>query len=776
MAYMILDEETQTHHSRKRKANPFDVRNYIVMRGFKVQGAARNTMQYFRSKEEVTDLDIPDHVDILVGHNIKFDLLYEMCVSPSNRQKLIEFFARGGRIFDTQYAKYLIEGQVQKYQMCAMDDIIEEYGGRKKVDGIKELWKAGVLTSDINPDLLEDYLIGTEEEGRNSGDIGNTELLYLGMLKEIKEKGMEAAVWARMDGLAATTEMEFNGLKIDIDRAKADMQQRMDDLAKVKAELKEHISFIPDEVQFNWGSNVHKSCLIFGGTISYKKQDTYLDEDTGELARLKAKEAWPLFRGEPKSPSKLAAAGGVQSDEGLWSITLSGNTYTQDTYLSGKKVGQPKTKQVDVPGELKVKYQNFFYKLDGLTTPKDEWKGSLTDGMGGPVYGTGSDIIEELGVTTDIPFLKAFSLQQAILKELGTYYMRYDEKKKEHVGMLTCVDPVSHMVNHSLNHTSTITTRLSSSNPNMQNIPRSDGGKSAVKAMFVSRFGDDGVMAELDYSQLEVVIQGWLSGDPNLVKDLIAKIDFHCKRVSAKFGITYEEALDYCKNEENGEVYKVWKPRRTGVKEFSFQRAYGAGAAAIAAATGLPLADVQELIINEDKMYPGIGKFNEAVEREVNQTAEPFRDPELGYRQFRRGTYQAPTGTIYSFRSWDAPEFMRKRGVTDTFKPPELKNYPMQGTGGEVVQMVLGKLWRWFMKNRNWDGKALLVNTVHDCVWADMMKEVMHIVIPGMHVIMEAVPHWLKQTFGLDCPVPFPVEAECGPNMIALKHYKQENT
>ena len=90
-----------------------------------------------------------------------------------------------------------------------------------------------------------------------------------------------------------------------------------------------------------------------------------------------------------------------------------------------------------------------------------------------------------------------------------------------------------------LNHTSTVTTRLSSSNPNLQNLPRKD--KSKVKRIFRSR-AKGGLMLEADYSQLEVVVQGVLSKDKQLCQDLRDRIDFHCKRVGIKHNVSYEEA------------------------------------------------------------------------------------------------------------------------------------------------------------------------------------------------------------------------------------------
>lgn len=774
--YLVFDSETETHQSHKRKANPFHPDNYVVMRGWKKQGDTRATQEYFKGKTQDNYLRIPEDVTVLVGHNIKFDLLYEMC---NDNPDLRAFYKRGGRVWCTQYGYYLINGQTQKSQMAAMDAIIEEYGGRKKVDGIKTLWEAGYLTSQIDPALLEDYLIGTEAEGRNSGDVGNTELIYLGQLKEAEELGMMAAVKARMDGLCATTEMEFNGIKVDVARAKENLLKLTAEFDETTLALNEYIQGMPEGLTFSWGSNVHISCLLYGGTIRYEKQTTYIDDATGELARLKATARWPVFDGEPVDPK------GAEPDEnGRYSLC---GLHPQDTYLSGKKKGEGKFKNVSVPGELKVKYQDFFHTLPGFTDPDPSWKGKLTDGKGQPVYGTGSDIIALLA-NRDVPFLKLMGRWQALSKEIGTYYVRYDPKKKEYVGMLTCVQPSDHVVHHSLNHVNTVTTRLSANNPNMQNIPT--GEKSDVKAMFISRFNEEycrvhglplvyddeghclpGVMGELDYSQLEVVVQGLLSGDTNLIRDLNLKIDFHCKRVALKNSVSYDFALLHCKD-ENAPDYAKWHAERRNCKSFSFERAYGAGAKSISENNGIPLEDVEAMIRAEEKEYPGVVKFNAVVEAEVNATSVPFRDGDRGWRVFRRGTWQSPTGTLYSWRSWDAPSFLKQRGITDTFSPPELKNYPVQGTGGEIVQLVLGILWRWFVKNDNFGGLAFLVNTVHDCVWADMHPSVVATVIPGMRKIMQAVPQLLKHMFDVDCPVPFPVDAEVGPNMLSLTHFK----
>lgn len=731
--YQVYDLETENYKTYKRFANPFDPINYVVARGWKCQGDERNSWEYFTEAGPHNRLHIPEDVMLLVGHNIKFDLLYEW-----DNPELKAFFKRGGRVWCTQYAEYLIQGARQDYHMVAMDTIAESYGGRKKVDEVKALWNMGVRTSQIDKDLLIDYLVGTEEEDRNSGDIGNTEKIFLGQIKKAMGKSMLKMIHARMDGLCATTEMEYNGLKIDVEEGRRRVKDMGQELMEMDAELDQYIPELPPELVFNWASPVHKSALIFGGAIKYTKRAPYIDEKTGKPARAKAYEDRPVLdaAGEP--------------------------TY----YTSGKKKGQPRLKRTEVEGPLKEKNQEFYIELDGYTVPDPKWKTKNEDAVGNPVYQTSDDVIEELG-SRDIPFLKLMAKRQSLVKDLGTYYVRYDEKKDEYVGMLTCVMKQSHIIHHSLNHTSTVTTRLSSSDPNCQNIPKE--GTSEVKKMFHSRF-PGGKMIEIDYTQLEIVVQALLTGDKQLVQDLLNKVDFHCKRVAAWKNISYDEAKNRCKNPEHPD-YKEWSRYRTDAKVFSFQRAYGAGAAKISLTTGMNIDDVKDLIEAEELLYPDIISFNQRVEQEVQKSAVPFRDPIRGFRTFRRGYWQAPTGTIYSFRTWDAQEWQRKKGIKDSFMPTEMKNYPIQGTGGEIVQQQLGLLWRHFVANDNYGGRALLCNTVHDCVWIDSQPDVVHEVAADAKRILEDVPGTLERIHGIISPVPFPCEVEVGDNLFNKQVY-----
>lgn len=100
-----------------------------------------------------------------------------------------------------------------------------------------------------------------------------------------------------------------------------------------------------------------------------------------------------------------------------------------------------------------------------------------------------------------------------------------------------------------------------------------------------------------------------------------------------------------------------------------------------------------------------------------------------------------------------------------------MKNYPVQGTGGEFVQAMCGRLWRHFVANDNYGGLAFLCNTVHDCVWTDAHKSVRDQVARDKKRIMESIPEFYNERYGMNITVPFPVEVEYGKHMNKLTNW-----
>ena len=78
----------------------------------------------------------------------------------------------------------------------------------------------------------------------------------------------------------------------------------------------------------------------------------------------------------------------------------------------------------------------------------------------------------------------------------------------------------------------------------------------------------------------------------------------------------------------------------------------------------------------------------------------------------------------YSWLEQPAPDFLVKKGVYQSFKPTELKNYPVQGLGGQWMKAAMWITVRVFYAYKNFGGLALLNNTVHDAEYADTHKSV----------------------------------------------------
>lgn len=209
---------------------------------------------------------------------------------------------------------------------------------------------------------------------------------------------------------------------------------------------------------------------------------------------------------------------------------------------------------------------------------------------------------------------------------------------------------------------------------------------------------------------------------------------------------------------------------RTSAKEFSFQRAYGAGVDAVVQSTGMSRADVEALIAAENILYPTVAEFDRRLEQAIAVSRVPSPNKlfieGVAFTQ-GQGHWDSPTGTRYLWKEGITPEFMHKHGKYVGFSPTERKNYPVQGFGGEIVQAMCGKVFRYMLENDRFGGKVLLVNTVHDCILLDGDKDIIPTVAKQVQKIMESVPEVFNTAFPeLQIDVPFPCETEVGVDLF----------
>jgi DNA polymerase I-like protein with 3'-5' exonuclease and polymerase domains len=767
VSYVIFDVETSIAKYMKRKASPFHPDNFVVVSGWKRQGGEIYG-EYFGRGPRPFDwfTKLLKDTTLLVGFNIKFDILYAI-KEPQNYDSWMEFVARGGNVWDCQLAEYLLQGMQPSSQMLSLDEIVVAYGGNVKIDEVRALWEAGIDTPDIDKDLLMRYLVGDES---GLGDIGNTEKIFLGQLAKARKSGQVKSILMNNGSLLATIEMEKNGMYVNKELGLKLAGELKTELERITTELRQYLpSDLPFD--FNWSNRYHLSPLIFGGKVKYAKRTPILNED-GTQAYTQKEEKHVVLK-------EVASVNVVDGKREVTYKTMAVEDYNRlahqpeaHRFLSGKNAGEYKTKTIKCDDLTKPKsaMRDYFYEFKGHTEPKEEWASS-TEGL----YSVAEEVITLLGVR-NIPFLKTLASVAKLSKDLTTYYISLDEKTGEYKGMLTLVG-IDSIIHHSINHTSTVTARFSSSNPNLQNVPKGQMDEvtgellsgSQVKTVFISRFGVDGQIVQSDFTALEVYVQAILTGCTQLIEDLKAGLDMHCVRVSQKEGITYEEAYRLCVVEK----VQPWPKKRTEAKVFSFQRAYGAGAQKIADSTGMDIEDVKALIRAEEIRYPELAAYNKAKEERIKKSRRPTQNiqphPEVKglMCQLGKGYSFTPDNKVYSYRESPAPGWLiRQGGMPQSFSPTEIANYEVQGAGGEWAKAAMWLAIRAFYARKNFGGKALLVNQVHDALYMDASKDVLNEASALLHACMLAASDFTEWYFGWKVTVPVPSVTVHGNSMM----------
>lgn len=248
----VIDLETTTRCPvGTNKANPMWLGNKIVAVGINTLTQSHYSVVTDYKKEGLITRWSDNPNVLLIGANIKFDLLY---LWRDARNSKLPY------IWDIQLAEYLLTGQEVRYP--SLDDMTRKYVGEYAVKDahIKAYWESGVDTSDIPEDELRDYL-------RN--DVTNTRLIYDEQIKEVNKRGAMPFFVAQMEALRATTAMNLAGMAIDwhyIDKQKAHYNE-------VIAEL---LTTLPPELREEdaWASPKQLSRYFFGGEEKYPVKES----------------------------------------------------------------------------------------------------------------------------------------------------------------------------------------------------------------------------------------------------------------------------------------------------------------------------------------------------------------------------------------------------------------------------------------------------------------------------------------------------------------------
>lgn len=449
--------------------------------------------------------------------------------------------------------------------------------------------------------------------------------------------------------------------------------------------------------------------------------------------------------------------------------------------------------------KCKVKEQQGFYKngnpkyktveqlitVPGFSLPKEYTTEAKKEGF----YKTGIDVVTKILKTSDNETAVKFcKLQQAAanLKKMANTYLAAFLKQS-----------IDNRLYPNFNVCATVTSRLSSSKPNLQNVPSKGKMAKAIQGCFVAPKGWKCV--QIDFSQLEIYVTAWLSGDQAMTKDLLGGIDFHCLRLSwaasMSEGKTYEEIYKLAKVDEVPE----WALKRSKAKTISYQKAYGAGAKKLAESTGLHLDDVKELLEKEDSIYYRVKAFNDHVAQQAENSAEYSHSNHIpkalkkggihgkrfskeGYELlpiqygerniFEEGLYrnvgyfQSITGKRYSYEEYAS--YDKEGRLRRNFSPTQTKNYQVQGTAADIVAVVTAAILPLLLKHGD---KVEFINTIHDSLWFYVKEEHVDLITPKLCEIMESTPRLFKHYLGIEMPFHVPVDVEIGDNFAELETY-----
>lgn len=771
MTIRVVDLETQNHPHYGHVASPYCPDNYIVMAGWADYTWAGDPVGEtqavrFESREEAENPDNPwfnlAGVNVLVAHNAPFEMAWFLA---RYRAEFMRFLKRGGRVLCTAQAEYHLTHQLEQYP--SLDETAPKHGGTHKVDGIKVLWEQGHLTSEIDPELLREYLAGPD------GDVANTARVFFSQRDKLAQAGMWSMYLERCEGLIAYTLCGDAGLHVDTAVAERNLAEHQQELGELNGALEQYVpADLPEHFEFNWGSLQHVSALLFGGPVKYRARVPYSPPKYEKVTVYRFEDGAEIECAEQAVPEHEQAHGPVQR------------------YKSGKNKGLPKPHRVDSATQ-KLRWADAVYTFKPLIPvqslpsalremfgPRGDWRTSLTlaDGTA-PVYKTGADVLDVLS-SHGFEVADVMARRAKLTKDIGTYYRMVtynpDGTERKVSGMLQYVQPDG-IIHSRLNCTATITGRLSSAMPNMQQLPRD--GTSKVRQMFTSRFGEVGRIVEVDYSALEVVMLAALAKDQDLLDKLTSGVDMHLFRLAGPQnnwrGMPYNdlwEALDDKAHPKYAEV----EAARTEIKPKVFAAQYGASAHGIAFATGCTVQEAQAFLDNEAALFPRSIAFRGDVYEEVQRNGagnlQREQRPDGSWGVYRRGHWQAPGGTCYSFREY--PQWRNGQQILD-YKPTQIANYPVQGEAGFLVTVAAGRVARWLIQREFFpnvafpDGRAFLVSQVHDALYFDCHESVAREAALAVKGIMEEVPVYMSAALGYSISdVPFPAVAKLGPSMF----------
>jgi DNA polymerase-1 len=333
-------------------------------------------------------------------------------------------------------------------------------------------------------------------------------------------------------------------------------------------------------------------------------------------------------------------------------------------------------------------------------------------------FSTAADVLEGLRGRHEIVDL---ILEQRLLSKLLSTYVDT---------LPAMVNPRTGRLHTSFNQAGAETGRLSSSAPNLQNIPvRSEIGRE-IRRAFVA---DEGwLLLSADYSQVELRILAHISEDEYLLAAFARGEDIHASAASKVYGIPISE---------------VSKEQRAVAKMMNFATSYGVSAYGLAQRTGLPQAEAAQFMERYFATYPGVRKYLDATKAFAREHG--YVETLLGRRRFFPVLQTTAPGS-------QAPQQSGAGYAIRQAAERAAINHPIQGTAADIIKIAMVRLYAALQEGGY---RARITLQVHD-------ELVLEVPAEEMAEVGNLVRETMEQAYELKAPLK--VDLEAGPNWYEL--------
>jgi len=629
-----------------------------------------------------------DSADLIVAHNAKFDVIW-----------LLEMgFKIPEQIWCTMIGEY-IYSRAQRIPLSLKETAERRDVTRKKSDLVDKMFKEGIGFEKMPLDIVDEYA---------AADVQSCAEIYLQQISDLQQpenSGLKPVFTLMNQNLEFLSEIERNGVAIDIDALEVVEKDFTEERDQLIERLKEIASEVLGDRPFNLNSGPDQTAIVYGREVVDRKLHARMFNigvgSNGKplpIPRMKTSEFNAAVRGTTKVLKRTIA-------ECCPSCNGSGRQY-RVTKKGEPYKNQPRCKTCEGSGAI--------YLDTGTTAglrlvPKDPTYASING------FKVDKHIIKKLisqarlkNNLLAVEYLEKMSRLNAVNTYINSFINGIKTWTRE--------DGILHP---NFNQTVARTARLSSTNPNFQNQPKSN--KFPVRKCVVSRF-ENGQVCEIDFSGLEFRVAGQLSQDRQIMDDISSGKDVH-KQTATIINQIPEE--------------RVTKQLRSEAKAYTFAPLYG----------GMGMAEEAHIRVYFQEyfnIYKGLKVWHRSLMDGVLQD----------------GLVRTPSGREFFFPNTKRLKNGRVTNAT------AIVNYPVQSFAtGDIVPLSCIRALRYF-REHNLQSKIIL--TVHDSIVVDVCPDEMGKVKEGLTWAMEGVHSEIKERFDYTFTIPLNTEIEAGKNWMEM--------